>query len=268
MKKNFCFYLALTIIMSVVFAIPVNAQKRHLYNRVELGGGNVWTFLGMEMVSVIANSVTHRPLTEATLRFCVPVSEYGNLNSFQGFDDWNYDRFNSDPDYEYGDDGFAKFKSENLFSNIIIGDKFGYLSDNLSSVNYCIYGAAYYNLQQLKLMSDYENYNAVSTQRMQLGGGFMLTFGSIESKSRIIIDGGLRYNIPLHFGGDIEGKTNDMMNKGISSHYMFKYSWDNSVAVGATVDLMHYNMFKDETLCGSQSKLTEIGITLSILFDN
>lgn len=252
--------------MSVVFVIPAQSQRRHLYNRVELGAGNVWTFVGMEAVSMIVNTVTHKPLTEATLRFGVPVSEYGNLNGYQGFDDWNYDRFNDDPDYEYGDSGFAKFKGKNLLSNIIIGDKLGYLSDNLSSVNYCIYGAAYYNLQQFKLMSDYENYDAISTQRMQLGGGFMLTLGSIEKKSRIIIDGGLRYNIPLKFGGDIEGQTNDMMNKGISSHYMFKYSWDNSVAVGATIDLMHYNMFKDESLCGNQSKLVEFGITLSILF--
>lgn len=206
-------------------------------------------------------------MTEATLRFGVPISEYGNLNGYQGFDDWNYDRFNDDPDYEYGDDGFAKFKGKNLLSNVIIGDKMGYLSDNLSFVNYCVYGAAYYNLQQFKLMYDDEDYANLSTQRMQLGGGFMLTFGSIESKSRIIIDGGLRYNIPLNFSGDgIEGSTADIMNKGISSHYMFKYSWDNSVAVGATVDMMHYNMFKDESLCGNKSKIFEFGITLSLLF--
>lgn len=266
MKKNFYTYFVLVIIMSVVFVMPTQAQSRHLYNRVELGAGNVWTFVGMETVSTIINTITHRPLTEGTLRFGIPISEYGNLNGYQGFDDWNYDRFNSDPDYEYGNDGFVKFKTRNLLSNIIIGDKLGYLSDNLSSVNYCIYGAAYYNLQQFKLMSDYENYDAISTQRMQLGGGFMLTFGSIESKNRIIVDGGLRYNIPLHFGGDIEGKTNEMMNKGITSHYMFKYSWDNSVAIGFTVDLMHYNMFKDESLCGNQSKLVEFGITASILF--
>lgn len=265
MKKNTFLGLFLTVILGVSAVSQAHAQ-RHLYNRVEFGGGNVWTFVGMEAVSMIINQITHRPLTEATMRFGVPSSEYGNLNGYQGFDDWNYDRFNDDPDYEYGDDECVKFKGRNLLSNIIVGDKIGYLSDNLSFVNYCIYGAAYYNLQQFKLMSDYENYNSISTQRAQLGGGFMLTFGSIESKNRIILDGGLRYNIPLHFGSDIEGKANDMMNKGISSHYMFKYSWDNSAAVGFTVDMMHYNMFKDESLCGSTSKVFEFGITISLLF--
>lgn len=221
----------------------------------------------MEAVSIIVNQLAHKPLTEATLRFGVPISEYGNLNGYQGFDDWNYDRFNNDPDYEYGDDGFAKFKGKNLLSNIIIGDKIGYLSDRLSFVNYCIYGAAYYNLQQFKLMSDSENYNSISTQHLQLGGGIMLTFGSIESKNRVIVDGGLRYNVPLTFSSDnIDGSTNEMMNKGISSHYMLKYSWDNSIAVGATVDMMHYNLFRDESLCGNESKIFEFGITLSLLF--
>lgn len=264
--KKILYSRILIIIMLITVTTPALAQRNY-YNRIELGGGNVWTFVGLEAISMIINQITHRPLTEATLRFGVPISEYGNLNGYQGFDDWNYDRFNSDPNYEYGDDGYIKFKGRNLLSNIIIGDKMGYLSDNLSFINYCIYGAAYYNLQQFKLMSDYENYISLSTQRMQLGGGFMLTFGSIESKSRIILDGGLRYNIPLHFGGEgITGNTNDIMNKGISSHYMFKYSYDNSIAIGATLDVMHYNMFKDESLCGNQSKILEFGITVSLLF--
>lgn len=264
--KKMLYSAIMAIAMIAAVATPISAQ-RNFYNRVEFGGGNVWTFVGMEAVSIIINQLTHRPLTEATLRFGVPSSEYGNLNGYQGFDDWNQDRFTNDPNAEYGDNGYVKFKGENLLSNIIIGDKMGYLSDNLSFVNYCIYGAAYYNLQQFKLMSDDENYNNLSTQRMQLGGGLMFTFGSIESKSRIILDGGLRYNIPLHFDGEgIEGSTKDTMNKGISSHYMFKYSWDNSVAVGATVDVMHYNLFKDESLCGNQSKIFEFGITVSLLF--
>ena len=162
-----------------------------------------------------------------------------------------------------------EFKGKNLLSNIIVGDKMGYISDNLSSVNYCVYGAAYYNLQQFKLMSDETNYTSLATQRLQLGGGAMLILGSIEKKFRFIIDAGLRYNLPLNFSGDgFTASTGDMMNKGVTSHYMIKCSWDNSVAVGATVDLMHYNMFKDVTLCGEQSKIFEFGITLSILLRN
>jgi len=265
MKKNILVSLTLALIMSLVSVNPAQAQ-RHLYNRVEFGAGNVWTFVGMEAASMVINQLTHKQLTEATLRFGVPVSEYGNLRSYQGFDDWNYDRFYGE-DHEYGDDGAAKFKGRNLLSNIIVGDKVGYLTDNLGFVNWCFYGAAYYNMLQLKVMEDEEDFTNVSTQRLQLGGGVMLTLGSIESKWRFIFDGGLRYNIPLHFGCDgFDGSTSDALNSGISSHCMFKCSWDNSVAVGATVDLLHYNMFKDESICGDKSKMVEFGITLAILF--
>lgn len=265
MKKTFLLSVVMALIMSLTAVAPAQAQ-RHLYNRVEFGGGNVWTLVGLEAASMVINQLTHKQLTEATLRFAVPVSEYGNLCGYQGFDDWNYDRFFGE-DHEYGDDGAVKFKGRNLLSNIIVGDKIGYLTDNLGFVNWCFYGSAYYNLQQLKVMESEDDYTNVSTQRLQLGGGVMMTLGSIESKSRIIIDGGLRYNVPLHFGSDgYEGSTGDMMNSGISSHYMFKYSWDNSVAVGATVDILHYNLFKDESLCGDKSKMVEFGITLAILF--
>lgn len=242
---------------------------RNLYNRIELGGGNVWTFLLLEGISMTANELANRPLSEATLRFSIPTSEWGNLNGFNGFDDFNSDRFYSDPNREYGDQGFIKFKARNLFSNLIFGDKIGYISDNMSSFNFCIYGAAYYNIQQLKLMYSDEDYFALNTQRFQAGGGLMMVFGSIESKGRFIIDGGVRYNIPTYFGcEDYDGKMSDILNGGISSHYMIKYSWDNAVAVGFTADLMHYNLFKDNDLCGNQSKIFEIGITVAILLRN
>ena len=265
MKRTCFISFALVIIMSMACVNAAQAQ-RHFYNRVELGGGNVWTFAGLELASVVVNQLTHRPITEATMRFAVPVSEYGNLNGYQGFYDWNSDRFSDDPEYSSGDNGYVKFKGKNLLSNVIIGDKMGYLSDKLGAVNYCIYGSAYYNLQQLKIMSDETNYNSVSTQRLQLGGGAMLILGSIEKKGRFIIDGGLRYNLPLGFASEAySGSANEMLNSGITSHYMFKYSWNNATAVGMTLDLMHYNLFKDTSLCGAKSKIAEFGITLSVL---
>ncbi len=266
MKKIF---LSAVLAMAMMMPSTQASAQRHLYNRVEIGSGNVYTFVGMEAASMLINHLVHKPLTEATLRFSVPVSEYGNLNSYQGFTDWNSERFCDAPDYSAGSDGVAKLDGRSLFSNIIVGDKIGYLSDNLGSVNYCVYGSAYYNLQQLKRMYDYENYNSLNTQRLQLGGGMMLIFGSIEKKGRFILDAGLRYNVPLYFSVDGEKfSTGDYMNNGISSHYMLKYSYDNALAVGFTFDMMHYNMFKNEIICGNESKMTEFGITISVLFDS
>lgn len=267
MKKH----VLLTIVMGIgLYMLPtldVQAQ-RHIYNRVELGGGNIWTFMGLTAVSTVINQVVHKPITESTLRFCVPVSEFGNLNGYQGFEDWNYDRFRDKDAKEYGNNGFIGFGSHELLSNLIFGDKIGYLSDRLGFVNYCVYGAGYYNLQQFKRMYTIDDYNPVITQRLQVGGGLMLIFGSIESSNRFIFDGGLRYNLPLGFSADgHEGSANDMLNKGISSHYMFKWSWGNGVAVGATLDLMHYDLFKDKDFVGSTSKTVEFGITVTALFN-
>lgn len=251
----------LIIAFIAITALPVSAQ-RHFYNRVELGAGNVYSFVGTTAISIIANQLAHRPITESSLRFVIPCSEYGNLNSFQGFNDFNYDRFNSEQE-EYN--GYIKFGGRDLLSNISVGDKMGYISDNLGSVNYCIYGAAYYNLLQFRLMQTADDYTPISTQRLQLGAGAMLTLGSIESNDRFIIDAGVRYNLPIGFSG-VDGTVGEMMNRGVSSHYMLKYSYKSQIAAGLTIDVMHYNMFKDTSLCGDQSKVFEFGIVLSLLF--
>lgn len=270
MKHTYITRLVVTAIIIAQFTGVSAIGRRNLYNRLELGGGNVWTFVGLEFLSYGINALTGKPTSEATLRFACPASEEGNLSSFQGFDDWNYDKFHGS-DYEYGNSGFAGFKGDNLLSNIIVGEKVGYLSDNMGSVNYCIYGAAYYNLQKYALLAypnNKDDYTSLTTQRAQLGGGIMFTFGSIENSNRIIIDGGIRYNIPIGFGSSgyrtYDYSTSEAMNKGISSHYMFKYSYDNSIAVGFTLDIMHYNMFKTTALCGNSSKTTEFGISLAI----
>lgn len=266
MKRTLLNVVVVAIALMMTSETKVLAQ-RHVYNRMEFGGGNAWTFMGLELASMILNDAVNYPLSEATLRFGVPSSEYGNLNSMQGFDDWNKDRFVGASDDERSSDGVISFAARDLFSNIIVGDKIGYISDRQGFMNYCVYAAAYYNLQQLKLMHNRYDYSRLNTQRFQAGGGLMLIFGSIERKNRVILDAGLRYNIPLYFSGaDIAGSSNDIMNKGLSSHYMFKYSMSSIMAVGATFDMMHYNLFKDESLVGSTSKITEFGITLSFLF--
>ena len=256
------------VVVLIVVGTVQGFAHRNFYNRIEFGAGNAWTFVLMEGLSMTLNQITDKPLSEATCRFGVPCSEFGNLNSYQGFDDWNRDRFvDISEDEEYGDDGAISLHGRNLFSNIIVGDKAGYISDNLGFWNYCVYGAAYYNLTQYKVMENEVDYIPVNTQRVQLGGGAMLILGSIESRGRFIIDGGLRYNIPVYFGGkDMEESASDMLGKGISSHYMFKYSYQNSIAVGFTFDVMHYNIFKDSSLVGDTSKMFEFGITLSLLF--
>lgn len=265
MRKQL-FLLAMTAMM--VFVPSTLFAQRHFYNRIELGAGNLWGMVGTATISTIINGLAHKPLTESTLRFSMPSTEYGNLNSYQA-PDLNHDCFTDDPEYwKNNTTDFTKFSGRHLLSNVIIGDKAGYLTDHLGSLNYCVYGAAYYNIQNFKLMENEEDYTNLTIQRAQLGGGVMLIFGSIEKSTRFIFDGGIRYNIPLHFSSEVaSGSVSDNLNSGISSHYMFKISYNNSVAYGFTLDLLHYNMFKNENLCGDKSKLVEFGITVSLLLD-
>lgn len=263
MKRTLTLSLLSVLILSIV---PVQIQaQRHFYNRLEIGSGNAWTFMATEIASMLLNDAVNSPMSEATLRMGVPSSEYGNLYTVQGFSDYNKSRFVGNVKDEESN-AVVGFSLNELLSNIIIGEKFGYISDRQGFLNFCLYGAAYYNLAQFKLMHNSSDFTRLNTQRFQAGGGLMLIFGSIEKSSRIIVDGGLRYNIPLYFSGNgIERKTGEVLNKGISSHYMVKYSMSSVLAVGLTFDMMYYNLFKDESLVGNSSKLTEFGITLSLL---
>lgn len=248
-----------------LFSVQSVFAQRHFYNRLEIGSGNAWTFMATEIASMLLNDALNSPMSEATLRMGVPSSEYGNLYTVQGFSDYNKSRFVGNAKDENSNAVVGISLSE-LFSNIIVGEKFGYISDRQGFLNFCLYGAAYYNLVQLKLMHNISDYTKLNTQRFQAGGGLMFIFGSIEKSDRIIVDAGLRYNIPIYFSGDgIDGKANDILNKGFSSHYMVKYSMSSILAVGFTFDMIHYNFFKDESLVGNSSKLTEFGITLSLL---
>lgn len=256
-------------VMTMIIGVNSSHAQRNLYHRVELGSGNAWTFVAMEGLAIGMNQWAKKPLVEASLRFSIPNTSYGNLDSYQGFGDFGGDSYSSDEEEESDLGGFVGFHMRELFSNVIIGDKVGYLSDNMGFLNYCIYGAGYYNIQQFKLLDEYnDDWTPLNTQRLQLGGGAMVILGSIESRSRWIIDGGVRYNIPVYFGGSgIEGSTNDILSKGISSHYMVKWSMRNQIAVGFTADIMHYNMFKDENLVGEKSKVVEFGIVVMALFN-
>ena len=254
----------LAIALGLLLSCNAAQAQRHFFKRIEFGSENVWTFTATEILSVLINQCWFNyPLTEGTIRFSVPYTDNGNLNTFAGIKD-----FNNDDDDSSGNYDFVNVKPKNLFSHLLGGVKLGYLTDYPGSFNWCCYGAAYYNLHQLKLMDGSDSYTRLNTQRAQVGGGVMAIIGGIEKDYRWIIDVGLRYNIPTYFhGNDIEGGCKDIMGKGLTSHYMLKVSLNNSVAVGFAFDVMHYNLFKDESLCGDSSKIFQFGISAMFCFD-
>lgn len=262
MKKNFLLSVVMALIMSLTTVAPAQAQ-RHLYKRIEIGTGNMWSFIGTTVISAFVNTAVKYPLVDVNMRFSSMSSDYDNL---QGLDNVSYD-YDSENGEEYDayKAEYAKFDARHLFNHLIGGVKIGYLTDKQGFFNYCAYGSAHYNLRQLKLM-DGDDYTRLNTQRLQVGGGLMLVMGSIEKKTRFIVDAGLRYNIPAYFSGDdIEGGCSNL-NAGLSSHYSFRVSWNNSVSTGFNFDMMHYDLFKNEDLCGDKSKIYEFGLTITLLF--
>ena len=69
------------VVVLIVVGTVQGFAHRNFYNRIEFGAGNAWTFVLMEGLSMTLNQITDKPLSEATLRFGVPSSEFGNLNS-------------------------------------------------------------------------------------------------------------------------------------------------------------------------------------------
>lgn len=258
MKKIFFKYLLFVLVLSIISANSMMAQ-RHLFKRFDVGTDNVYTYIMAVTATAMVNVMTESPLVEPNWNWGI-VSTDGDMEL--------YNSFSTDKEKDSDKRSFPEAlnpTAHNLFSNLSAGGKIGYISDFRGGVNYAIYGSAHYNFRQLKAGFDLANQK---TSRFQYGGGVLLSFGSIESSTRFIIDCGLRYNTPLSYNGSIDGSYKDVLNKGFTSHYSIKLSFGNvsetSFAVGLGFNYMHYNLFKDERLVGNKSKIHEIALTIMI----
>ena len=255
MKQNVLKWICCTIVLSLIASNSVLAQ-RHLFKRLDLGTDNMYTWIMVVTASSIVNVVTESPLVEPTWNWGV-VSSDGDMKLYNTFDS---DKDNNSEEASFPD--ALNPTAHNLWSNLTGGCKIGYISDFRGSVNYALYGSAHYNFRQLKAGYDLANQK---TSRFQYGGGFLLSFGSIESNTRFIIDCGLRYNIPLSYKGSLDGSHKDVLNEGLTSHYSAKLSFgDLGLAVGLGFNCMHYNLFKEPNLAGYKNKIHEIALTIMI----
>lgn len=259
MKKTFFLSLTIAILLNTVLANSVFAQ-RHLFKRIDVGTDNYYTYLMTMLGTGIINAVTESPLVEANLN-------WGIVSSDQTIKLYNSMASEKDENGEEELPEALNPTAHNLWSNLTAGGKIGYVSDYQGSVNYALYASAHYNFRQLRT-EEYNGFVNQKTSRAQLGGGFFLSFGKIENNTRFIIDCGLRYNIPVGYKGSLDANYNDVLNKGLTSHYSAKLSFgDLGVAVGLGFNCMHYNFFKDESLAGKKNKIHEITLTISI-FDS
>lgn len=256
MKKMVLKSLGIVILLNIIFANTVFAQ-RHFFKRIDVGTDNMYTYMMAVMGTAIINTVTKSPLAEPNWNWGI-VSSDATLKLYNSFD------------AEIDDNGEEKCPealkptAHNLWGNLSAGGKIGYISDFRRNINYALYASAHYNFRQLKT-EDYSGLVNQKASRAQFGGGFLLTFGSIENNTRFIIDCGLRYNIPVGYKGSLDANYNDVLNKGLTSYYSAKLSFgDLGAAVGLGFNCMHYNFFKDESLAGHKNKIHEIALTIMI----
>lgn len=132
-----------------------------------------------------------------------------------------------------------------LFNNVQAGIKLGYQTYNPEFVNYGIYASAHYKLDQFQMGYSDDNMTKYRAQRILLGATALLSLGSMEQPSRVIIEAGCRYSIGLDYNTP-EGRNKDMLNDGLVSHFAIKLASRGMMQnIGVFADINHFNMWKN-----------------------
>lgn len=241
MKNSLRFISVLLLWIASLSAFP---QSRNFYYRADVESGNVYTFVGSNLITAFANYFSHDVLFD---------------NSFQ------YSFFSGETSL-----GKVKTKPQNmlgltardLFNDITLGGKIGYKSDSMDSFNWGAYGSLHYKLNQFKcLWNSYEDYLQERFSFIKPGIGLYGLFGGIEHKYKFQIEAGVQYCIPTGYNG-VFGSGSKNLNSGISTHYALKLGGYVDFSGGIFLDIYHFNIYKKE-LC-NKFKMFNMGLTLTI----
>lgn len=235
----------LLIVLSLCFTATVNAQ-RHLYHRIDVGSSNVYTFVLSNLITSYTNYFTHDILFDNSYVYTI----YGGKVDGESFKTKAFTPMG--------------ITASELFNDAFVGVKLGYKSDLMGAFNWGLYASGHFRVYQFKAKSAaMEDYIKERHNYLKPGVGLMLTFGNIESKIKVEIEAAARYDFPIGYKGLWGTKANDVLGKGISSHYSIKvggYSW---FSAGVFADLCHYNTY-DYTQIDSSFKPYSFGVTFTI----
>lgn len=241
----------LNIVAAFMFCLGLQAQNQmpHLFYRVDVASSNPVVFVGSNIITGLVNKMSNRTI----------------------FDDmYSYSFYPGQGGYETKHYPFMKgFTGHDMFNDFNTGVKLGYNSDFImSNVNWGLYASAHYAINQFegKRMGETDFFNN-DIQRMQLGGGVMLILGNIEKPWRIILEAGLRYNIPVYYHGHAL-LTKDDLNKGLTGHYAVKFGGQGWMQnIGLYADVMHYDLFKSNApIQGGNTRIHSVGLTYTLTF--
>lgn len=222
MKKIFILVLSILLVGNVY-------SQSHLYYKLDVSTNHIYSFAISNLATGWLNALTDRML-------------FDNAYSYTYLNDIDALNYKSK---QYSITGIT---ARDFFSDITVGAKIGYQSASPDAFNWGIFGSAHYRVNQFK--TSMNNSDAVlhnDVQRLLFGGGILLSFGNIESRTRLTFEAALRYEIPLCYKG-YYGSDTDVLNKGLSSHFAMRVNGSGVLqGLGIFADIPHYDLFKDKS---------------------
>lgn len=144
-------------------------------------------------------------------------------------------------------------KARELFNTITPSIRLGYKTNWKGNFNMGVYAMGTYKLDQFETKMPGDNeYLRHRLQYAKAGGGLHFTFGHLESPTRVIVEAGCQYAIPIGYRGFSHDKN--QLNKGITSHFSIQMGGPKYLQnIGFFLDYDHFDTFdKNYTVDGIQ----------------
>lgn len=219
--------IILTIIITIAGAPLSNAVSPNFYHRIDVSSGNLYTFVASNLVSAGINKVTEDRLLDTSFEYTYNKVTTNGVSA-RGKD---YNR--------------VGLTAKDLFSDSSFGVKLGYQSFNFSWFNWGLYASAHCKFNRFKWEQGTETYG-IKYNRFQPGVGLMISFGDMESSVRFIVEGQLKYNMPIGEAGDWgDENSTEVWKSTFSSHYTIRFAGSSWLqGIGIFAEIPHGNPVK------------------------
>ncbi len=213
--------------LSVTMLAQTKAQ--HFYYKLDVGTSNIYSFAISNIATAWLNKLTNTMLFDNAYT-------YTHLNTTGQADRYktrNYD--------------VTGITARDIFADITTGGKLGYQTFRPGAFNWGLFGSAHYRINQFKnTYEQLDGYLHNNLKRLQLGGGLLLNIGRITSATHVIVEAGLRYDIPIKYNTSTGTVPTGNLRKGLTSHYAIRINGRGALqGLGLYADVPHYKLFKE-----------------------
>ena len=210
-------------------------KNDHFYRHIELNYGNVYSLA----ISSIATGYINYLLKDALFE--------------NGYSHENYRGKIGGQEAKYREFNQLGIQARELFNTITPSIRLGYKTTWNSPFNIGIFAMGTYKFDQFetKLPGD-DGYTRHRLQYAKAGGGLHFAFGRLTSPTRVIVEAGCQYAIPIGYKGF--NSDRDQLNKGLTSHLSIQMGGPDYLQnIGFFAEYDHFNTFdKKYTIDGVQ----------------